>query len=118
MVPLFWIMVNEGPGTSGSSGSGRLYADGTVVRITQEPAFSFAHFGSAAFLVCLVSLVLSLASFWRREQLLLSLCALSYGLTPAFLYLWLGFILGALPSLAFTAALIAVALFRKLRERA
>jgi len=118
LAPLFLILVTVDDGAAGNSGSGRIYADGSVVIASQQPAYSFADFASAAFLMCLVSLLLSLASFYRRERLVLSLCALSYGLAPAFMYVWLGFMLGALPPLVFTAALLAFALAGKLRGQA
>lgn len=86
--------------------------------VESRPDFSFAEFAQIAFLVCLVSLILSLVSLWRRERTVLSLCALSYGLTPVLMYLFLGPMLGALPALAFTLALGALTLYRRMRTAA
>jgi len=111
VLPLFlWALA--GPVSSGG-GSGILYANGVVVMTPSRPDFTFAEFARIAFLSCLLSFILSLASFWRRERPVLSLCALSYGLTPVPMYLFLGPMLGALPALAFTFSLGALTLYRR-----
>lgn len=117
VLPMFlWALA--GPASSGGSGSGMLYANGVVVMTPAPRDFTFFEFAQIAFLACLVSLILSLVSFWRRERAVLSLCALSYGLTPVLMYLFLGPMLGALPVLTFTFSVGVLTLYRRLRTAA
>lgn len=113
VLPMFlWALA--GPVSSGG-GSGLLNANGIVVMTPSRPDFTFAEFALIAFLACLVSLILGLVSLWRRERMALSLCALSYGLTPVLMYLFLGPMLGAVPVLSFTLSLGTLTLYRKMR---
>ena len=83
-VALIWAIEAYGPGSNTATGSGALYADGTVVMEVERPLLPLI--ARATFYACLVSALFGIASIMRREALSVSLGAIAFGIAPILIY--------------------------------
>jgi len=74
-----------GPGSYTSTGSGQLYADGTIV-VIQESLPVLPRIARAAFYLCFLSLPLGIMSYVRKEAIIVSAGAMVFGIAPILVY--------------------------------
>ena len=80
-----WAVEVYGPGSYTTTGSGSLYADGTVTMEVTRPLLP--QITRAAFYTCFVSTLFGIVSIMRRESLSVSLGALAFGVAPILIYM-------------------------------
>ena len=73
-----------GPGSYTTTGSGALYADGTIIREITRPLLP--QIARAAFYACFICILFGIASFIRREAFFVSLGAVAFGIAPVLMY--------------------------------
>lgn len=74
-----------GPGYYSGSGSGSIYADGSVRNVTVTRSSPLPRVALTAFYLLFVSLLAAIVSGVRKEQPIVTWGALAFGLTPVLL---------------------------------
>ena len=83
-VTIMYAVEVYGPGSYTTSGSGSLYADGTITMEVSRPLLP--QIAAAAFFTCFVSLLFGIASLVRKEARTFSLSAVAFGIAPVLIY--------------------------------
>ncbi len=82
---ILYLIEVYGPGYYSGSGSGSIYADGTIRNMTVTRSSELPRVALTAFYLLLVSLLAAIVSGFRKERRIVTLGALAFGISPIFL---------------------------------